>query len=284
MKFNSKDQERSHEKAMKRNYKAVAFDVDGTITEFAKFTVPDYLLETMEKIPLDIPLVLCTGRPLDFIKNKMDKICNATQNPEEQRRRWWIISENGGAGYYYEPQTEGYVQFFNVDWPEEVDIPTLSAHLKDKLGRRVQIFERNKTLIVIYRKWMYLFPRLVKLESARVTKMISTIIKRRNWDEYLSAQNTGLGTVILSKKSGKGKAIKKLARKLNIPMKQILCVGDNPQPGGNDEDFLSGQYGTPFSVGKIIKKNFPLPVLDDDSIHLSGPRGTERLLKDVFGL
>lgn len=284
MKFNSKDQARAHEKAMKRDYKAVAFDVDGTITEFAKFSIPDYLLETMEKIPLDIQLVICTGRPLDFIKNKMDKICNFTQNPEEQRRRWWIVSENGGAGYYYDAQSEGYVQFYNIDWPEEVDVPTLVAHLKDKLGRRIQIFERNKTLIVIYRKWMYLFPRLVKLESARVTKIITTILKRRNWDGFLLAQNTGLGTVVLSKKSGKGQAIKRLARKLNVPMKQILCIGDNPQPGGNDEDFLSGQFGTPFSVGKIIKKTYPLPVLDERHVHLSGPKGTNELLEQVFKL
>lgn len=282
MKFNSKDQERFYESAMKRDYKAAAFDVDGTLTEFAKFTIPDYLLATLEKIPLDVPLVLCTGRPLDFIKAKMDSICNATRNPEEQRRRWWIIAENGGAGYYYDPQSEGYVQFFSVDWPEEVDMDTMSAHMKDKLGWHIKTLERDQSLVVIYQKWMYLFPRFVRIESRRIWGRIRTLLKRRGWDTLLSAQNSGLGTLIIPKTSGKGRAIQRLARKLNVPMKQILCVGDNPQPGGNDEDFLSGQFGTPFTVGKVIKKNFPLPVLDERHVHLTGPQGTNELLKQVF--
>lgn len=283
MKFKSKDQVRAYKKAMARDYKALAFDVDGTLTTFAKFTIPDTLLSTLEQIPLEIPLVLCTGRPIDFIHNKMDSICNSTRNPEEQRRRWWIIAENGGAGYFYNGKKEEYEQFFEVKWPnEQIEMEVLAAHLKDKLGWHIQILKREYTLVVIYQKWMYLFPSLVKTASFRNSRKIRKILKKMGLDAQFTAQNSGLGTLILPKESGKGKAIQRLARYLKIPMKQILCVGDNPQAGGNDEDFLSGDFGTPFTVGPILKKTYPLPVLNEKQVHLSGPKGTEHLLRKLF--
>jgi len=283
MKFKTKEQEKAYESAMKRDYKAAAFDVDGTLTEFGKFTIPDYVLETLEKVPLDVPLALCTGRPIDFIHGKMDKICNATRNPEEQRRRWWILAENGGAGYYYEPQSEGYVKFFEAPWPsEEIKMEVLEAHLKDKLGWKIQTILRDHTVLVLYSKWMYLFPRVIKSTSLRNSRKIERLLKKRGLDHLLSVQNSGLGTLIIPKTSGKGQAIQKMARKLGIPMKSILCLGDNPQRGGNDEDFLSGDYGTPFSVGPILKKTYPLPVLNEAHVHMSGPKGVVYLLKKLF--
>jgi HAD superfamily hydrolase (TIGR01484 family) len=283
MKFRSKDQERAYKKAMARTYKAAAFDVDGTLTEFAKFTIPDDLLATMEKIPLDIPLVLCTGRPIDFLSGKMEMICNSTRNPEEQRRRWWIIAENGGAGYTYNAKIEEYEMFFEVKWPSEViEMEVLAAHLKDKLGWNIKILQRAYTLVVIYPKWMYLFPRFVKARSLMVSKKITTLLKKRGLGKAFTAQNSGLGTLIVPKASGKGNAIKRFAKELGIPMKQVLCVGDSPQAGGNDEDFLAGHFGTPFTVGPVLKKTYPLPVLNDQHIHLSGPKGTKYLLDQIF--
>ncbi|MFT7183951.1 MAG: HAD superfamily hydrolase (TIGR01484 family) [Oceanicoccus sp.] len=283
MKFKTLEQKRAYEKAMNRSYKAAAFDVDGTITEFAKLTIPDSLLATFEQIPLDVPLAICTGRPIEFIHRKMDAICNATRNPAEQRRRWWIIAENGGAGYYFDEKTEEYVQFFDIKWPvERIEMEVLVAYLKDKLGGHVNILKRKHTVVVIYPKWMYLFPHIVKRESRRNSNKIRKVLKDMGLSNLLSSQDSGLGTLIVPKESGKGNAIRHFAKKLGIPMKQILCVGDSPQSGGNDEDFMSGHFGTPFNVGPLTKKNYPLPVLDARGVRLTGPQGTEALLKQVF--
>lgn len=283
MKFKSDEQARAYKKAMSRNYKAAAFDVDGTLTEFAKFTIPDSLLSTLEQIPLEIPLVLCTGRPIDFIHWTMDSICNSTRNPEEQKRRWWIIAENGGAGYFYDEKKEEYIKFFDVKWPsEKIQMEVLAKKLKKQLSWHITILQRDHSIVAIYPKWMYLFPRFLREESVRVSNKIVTILKTIGLNKTLTAQNSGLGTLIIPVGSGKGNSIKRFAEKLGIPVKQVLCVGDSPQSGGNDEDFLSGDFGTPFNVGPILHTTYPLPVLNKKNVHLTGPKGTEYLLKQIF--
>lgn len=283
MKFKSKAQAQAYEQALQRDYQAAAFDVDGTLTEMAKLNIPAFLLSTLEKIPLDIPLALCTGRPIDFLHHKMEVICRVGDNPSAQRRRWWILAENGGAGYYYDAQAEGYVPFFEVPWPDEVEKEVLEAHLKDRLGWHIDVLVRKHSVVAVYPRWMYLFPRIVQAESRRNSRKIIHLLKERGWDTVLMAQNSGLGTLIIPKTSGKGNAIRRMARRLGIPMKSILSVGDSPQEGGNDEDFLSGDFGTPFSVGPVPHDIYPLPVLDERGVHVRGPKGTDLLLKRLFG-
>ena len=66
---------------------------------------------------------------------------------------------------------------------------------------------------------------------------------------------------------------------MDTEVKDLVCIGDQPQPGGNDEKFLGGHYGTPFTVGDMHPENIlPLPVYDDAENILSGPEATLNLI------
>ena len=65
--------------------------------------------------------------------------------------------------------------------------------------------------------------------------------------------------------------------------KELAVVGDQPQPLGNDETFLDGRYGTPFTVGETHPHNlYPLPVYDlENGRILLGPEGTIYLINNL---
>ena len=266
---------------MKRRYKAVAFDVDGTLTEFCKFQIPKYLQETLNDLPKDLPLALCTGRPLTFIHRKLDAICDHAGDPQAERQRWFVMAENGGAGYFY--KNGDYLPFFQRTWPDCISQDALEALIKDAFGWHVTVLIREHTLILIYPKWMYLFPRMVRLESARTAKKLRRHMVKWGFDKDFSIVDSGLGALVAPMDVSKGQAITSWAKHLGIQPEEILCIGDRPDPGGNDEDFLNGHNSaTAFTVGLRTKNTWPLPVLDFKKRLLKGPRATNHLLKDLF--
>lgn len=265
---------------MKRTYKAIAFDVDGTLTKFAHFTIPNSMIQTLNKIPTHIPLAICTGRPLNFIQGKLNAICSTFT---EDRKRWFVISENGSNAFKYNVKTDDYDKLWEIPWPHsKVKIPTLEAFIKDRFGRHVSVVTRPNGMVVRYPDWMYLFPKMVKIESYRTARGLRKLLKEMELDEILVTMDSGLGSIIIPKESGKGQAIEKWARHMKIDLKDILCIGDRADLGGNDEDFLSGDYGTAFTVGALTENVYPLPVLDKKNKKLSGPKGTESLLAQLI--
>lgn len=282
MKFNSTTQEKAHKAAIKHKFKAIAFDIDGTITPFARFTIPDSLMKTINSIPTDVPLLLCTGRPFEYIKKKLNNILKHAKDPEAARRQWSIIANNGSSAYVFDPQKNDYEQILSIPWPKErIEKETLEAFIKDRLGWHVVLDTRKYTMVVIFHKHFYLFPRLVRRLSVRLAGQLKKLFTEMDLHGELQIQNSGLGSLIIPVESGKGHAIKAWSKHAGISMKDILCIGDSPGPGENDEDFLSGDFGVSFSVGKQTKNTYPLPVLDEKGRKVWGPSGTEHLLKTI---
>ncbi|MFA6023795.1 MAG: HAD family hydrolase [Candidatus Gracilibacteria bacterium] len=271
--------------ALKHSYKAAAFDVDGTLTPFARWIVPDSLKEALRSIPINIPLAICSGRSFDYARTKLEHILDGQFLDEAQKRRWFLICENGGVLYRYNARKKDYEMVFEVPWPDqELTQETMEAFIRDKFGWHVQFVLRPHSLVVRFHDWLYVFPRLVSIVSHRTGNQIRTLFKKMGHDKHFMVEDSGIGNLIIPAASGKGKAIEKWAKHLGIAVQDILVVGDQAQPGGNDEELLSGNYGVPFSVGKLTKSNHPFPVLDPKGRHLKGPEGTEYLLRKVFSL
>lgn len=282
MKFISHAQEKAYAKAMNRNYKAVAFDVDGTLTPFARFIIPESLKKTISQIPKEVQLIICTGRPIQYILGKIEHIIQASEDPEAERKRWHVISNNGCTVSVYNAKKDEYQMIHEVPWPMDIDKDVLEAFIKDKMGWHMTVQIREYDVVGYFPKWMYLFPRIVKRFSHQMWQRLETVIRHMNLGERLKALDSGIGNLVTPINAGKGPAIALIAKHFDFPVKDILCVGDRPEEGGNDEDFLSGQYGTPFSVGALPRKTYPLPVLNEKQVHVSGPEGTELLLKQIF--
>ncbi len=269
------------EKALHHPFKAAAFDVDGTLTHFARFIIPSFVAETLVGIPEHIPRAICTGRDLDFIQTQLRHICSHSQNPEEELKRWWIFAENGTVGYRWNSKKKDYEVWCEVNWPKEPQQDTLEAFSKDVLGSQGVFILRNHTVVVRHPDWVYLWPRLTRFMSKRSHKKLVNILEKNRWGDSFRVQDSGIGNVILPIEGGKGNAMKRWSKMLKLPIKDILVVGDQAAPGENDEDFLNGHNGTAFSVGTLTENLYPLPVLDHRGRPLSGPEGTATLLKRV---
>ncbi len=281
MTFHSTAQKEAYEKAMKHPFKAVAFDVDGTLTTFARFAIPSFMAEVLVAIPENIPRAVCTGRDLKFIHEQIKHICGHSEDPEAEQKRWTVFSENGSVGYRWNPRKKDYDAWFEVAWPKEPTMDIVEAYGKDKLGSQGVFLIREHTMVVRHPDWVYLSPKVTRYMSKRSHGKLHTLFTHNGWlDEFL-IQDSGIGNVILPKKSGKGNAMQRWSKALDLSVKDILVIGDQPEEGGNDEDFISGRNGTGFTVGKTTPYVYPLPVLSEAGTRLIGPEGTASLIKQV---
>ena len=195
---------------------------------------------------------------------------------------------NKGVGgvrqsYGWNARKKEYTPFYDLPWPQEkITQDTLEAFIKDRLGGLVVIRLRPYSMVIRYHDWLYFFPRLTRMVSRRVHKRLSHLLQHLKLDLDFCVQDSGIGNVLFPKESGKGHAMERWAKRLKIPLKDILVIGDQAHPGGNDEDFLSGRYGTAFTVGRQTKNLYPLPVLDHRGHPMKGPTGTAALLGRVF--
>lgn len=283
MKFLSAAQEKATAAALKHHYKAVAFDIDGTLTELSRWTIPDTLCAVLNNLPREVPLAFCTGRSMEHIQGKLTHIFKNASDADIQRKRWHILAENGGAGYTWNTRKKDYDKFLDVTWPSAVITQeALAAFIKDKLGRLVIIINKEHSMVIRFHDWIYVFPRIARLFSRRTAKKLTHLFAQMDIKKEIIIQDSGIGNLLIPKESGKGKAIARWAKHLGIPVKDILVIGDQANPGENDEEFLCGRYGTPFTVGRQTTNLYPLPVLDEKGRKLWGPRGTEWLLRKLF--
>jgi HAD superfamily hydrolase (TIGR01484 family) len=285
MKFTSSVQEKAYKQAMKRKYKAAAFDIDGTLTHFARFLVPHSLSRKLDALTKNIPVAICTGRPLEYIRGELGHIVH--------QKNAFVFCENGSIGYRYDPKTEDFKKILEIPWPHRaIKKDAMAAFLKDRFGWRIHIKHYKHTLVVIYPEWIYTFPKFARKVSARAAKDARKLLKEMDMHEHFTIRDSGIGLIVLPSNSGKGPAMQAWAKHLKIPVRSILTIGDQAGPGENDEDFLNGKNGTAFTVGKQTKNTWPLPVLENSGLSKSGsfksnprkiwgPEGTESLLEQV---
>ncbi len=282
MKFNSKEQETAYHRAMKHPFKAVAFDVDGTLTKLAKTHIPHKLSEKLGALIGKVPFIICSGRDIDHIKLKVSAICAYRKGAKTGREKYFVICENGGSGYVYNCKTSKYKQIFEVPWPDNIiTLDELSHLLEKKMPWKIITLPRAHSIVLHFPAFFYIVPILIRHLSALLALSLRRILKKEGLDNYFNVEDSGIGAIIIPKQSGKGKAIKILSTLLKIPLRDFLVVGDMPEPGKNDCEFLSGKYGTAFTVGKQTHNVFPLPVYNEHGKKLSGPEGTYCLLKNI---
>ncbi len=282
MNFISTQQEKAFHSAMKKKFKAAAFDVDGTLTHLGKPNIKKGLVNTLAHLPSHVPLAICTGREVHHLQSRLAHICETNVDGHNHRMRWTIFCENGSAGYTFDCKTQEYKKWFEIPWPEkEIKKTVLAAFITERLGWPARVVEREYSLVIRFPRFFYVFSRLVKRLSRKTNKRLNAILKELQLDHAFSAQDSGIGNIIIPHTSGKGKAIKLWAKRLKIPLQDILVVGDKAHAGGNDEEMLSGKFGTPFTVGSSTKNLHPFSVFDKRGRKLIGPDGTIELLSQV---
>ncbi|MBD3327823.1 HAD-IIB family hydrolase [Candidatus Peregrinibacteria bacterium] len=269
--------------ALKDNYKACVFDIDGTLTDTTANAIPPALLDKLSLLSKNGYCALCTGRRFGRAYEILE---NLLEERPELKRNWFFICENGSIGYRYDIKNDQYIELYRIDYPYGEDhrkrlIDELSKALK---GVMKQIHVAEVALAVSSKSRWQGSKDIVKQECDEMVARTIPVLKKMDTEKLLVVCNAGNTINILHKDGNKDYGVKSLynflvQQKVMKNHNQIVCIGDQGQPGGNDEAFLSGSCGTSFTVGNGHPLNeIPLPVFDNKGNIVFGPNATLNLI------
>lgn len=280
------------EQAMRQPYRAAMFDIDGTLTEPGHSIIPQALIEKIAAISLKIPMALCTGRRWEGMLERLEQFIVAAKNPAKARENWFLFLENGAIGVHYNAATKKYERFYQVDWPKQTISKEMAFEaLEPLITERVPCTGReNESSLGFYPHGR---EGMTKQELAQKTDLMANIARAfldgKPGSETVRVIDSGVAIHVIPIDGDKDRGIREFAgilmksRKLHLGEKnrQILIVGDQPGPGYNDEQFLKGDWGTPFSAEHEPKGHFyPIPIIKGEKI-LRGPDATLHLLSEI---
>lgn len=233
-------------------YKAVMFDIDGTLTELGERVIPDFLVAKLNELTRSgVSCAVCSGR--HHSESILDRL--KVDSPE----KWVLITENGAAGYSF--KNGSWNEFYRIPWPSGT---ILKDELADILQKRMT-FSRffNNLSTIIFRPDVPLEASATEVATKcdEYDSIVKKIFKEMNITG-LHISNSRIGIIIGPENGDKDAGVLEFAKFLGISdTKEIVCIGDQPNKGYNDHYFLNGKYGTPFTV--------------------KGPKDTLKVLEDL---
>lgn len=231
-----------------QKYKLICIDLDGTLLNDNKEISPENIKVIKEAVNKGILVCITTGRILKFV-DRYKEILNINTP---------VIASNGGVIHYndkeFELKTLSLKQIlklkhiakkYNVDVYlntkdsiiSEGNIPSYYSY-KD-LNRKVS----NKYKVNIIEN--YPFEKLFSDRKMRVVKAIcinkyDLAEVRKVYEELVKIDEFEISSAeyeyceVNDKGVSKGGAVEQLAKKLNININEVICIGD----GGNDIEML----------------------------------------------
>jgi len=240
-----------------------------------------------------VPLAVCSARNLAHAYEKMAPVFTRSANPAVCQSNWILICENGSVGYFYDQENKKYAEFYRVQYPyPEAHRNSLFARVNKALEGKLGESFMNEVSI-IFRPVNFNDPDRVALanRSRELAQAVAGELAKVDPKSSLKTGDSGIGVSIFpfngDKEQGTQQFAKYLREKkgfnIGAEAKELAVVGDQPGKTGNDETFLDGKYGTPFTVGEVHPENlYPLPVYDlQTGKILKGPEGTIYLLKNL---
>jgi len=269
------------------------FDIDGTLTELEHTNMPIPLAKKLACLSEKMPLAFATGRDMKHAEKTFnEQILIHAKDKKLARKNWYMICENGALGYFFDESSKSYKEFYRIRWDSKLlDRKELGEEIRKTLGKILEsVDETRKTQFLIR-----LYKKDLKSQQARfqrvkkIAKICEKILDKFKNGHKFETLESGLAIHISPKNANKDQGIIRFAKYLKgiygldagKSARKILVVGDQPGKGRNDDAFLSGKYGTPFTVGEITDKKWPSPVIDEKGDILKGPKGTLYLLKKI---
>ena len=126
--------EEKFKNALKQTFSGCLFDIDGTLTIQGEEFIPAFAHETLAKLAMKVPAAVCTARSIHHAQEALMAVFTRATDPKYCQANWVIICENGGVGYFFDPQKNGYTEFFRIPYPYSEDI-------------KIKIFGKIKTAL-----------------------------------------------------------------------------------------------------------------------------------------
>ena len=286
--------EEKFKKVLKQTFSGCLFDIDGTLTIQGEEYIPAFAQEPLAKLAMKVPVAVCTARSIHHAQESLMAVFTRASDPKYCQANWVIICENGGTGYYFDPQKNGYVEFFKIPYPYPEEIKErIFGRIKGSLEGKTGVAKMDE-VSMSFRPINYVSGAAAEVSKScsEMEEIVIQTLRMVDPKNVLRASNSGSGVNVYpyngDKEHGTIEFAKYLreTRGINIGefARELVVVGDQPQPEGNDESFLNGKYGTPFTVGFRHPENIdPLPVYDPaDGKILTGPEGTISLINQLI--
>lgn len=277
--------------ALQKTYKAVMFDFDGTLNDIGEFIpVPEEMKEKLQELCVKVPLAFATARSWNTAKRRLTE--TLSKRFDELKKYWAVICENGSAGYYFDENKNDFVEFYRVPWPEsEISKSQLIKKMKSVFGELIgELIENPTSLIIRPHTHAGISPEKLSTHSKELENLVREVLLQFPGSTFLHFGNSKMGISIVPQDGDKDRGAREfckfLKQKRNMAFdekcSELVLIGDNPLPGGNDYYFLSGEVGTPFTVGELKEDaHWPLPVFDEMDQLVKGPKGTLALLNQL---
>ncbi|MEK7672408.1 MAG: hypothetical protein AAB373_00845 [Patescibacteria group bacterium] len=289
--------------SVSKNFKAAIFDFDGTLTEKGHYEPPHELSRELVRLSQTTPIGFCTGREVKSFElhGLSQLLLDITPSDREQLlKNLFLFAENGAIGYKFDLEKEQFEEFYRVPWPDEfMPKEELKHHLNEAIKDFGKLYDNKHQVIMVMRTNLdHDFHKGTIEEiyglAASIYDITIKLLKRiaPDYEKYVHVGNSGIGVVIGPANGDKDGAIVRFGEylkqdrgiKFGENFSEILCVGDSPQPGGNDFHFLNGKSGTVYNVGEYVGDVDILnPVLTDDGQKILHAAGTLALLKKLLG-
>lgn len=273
-----------------RSYVACMFDYDGTLVERGfSMPVPAYVPPVLRSVTQKAYMAVCSARPFENAVQHAQNLLG--YDFESVRHRWLWFCENGGVGYAYNTDSEQYEEFYRVAWPTHIMPRDKFENLVTSLyEKEVQEIDFHESIIIVRPKNLEtMSAEAVWEECDRLEVMGLKLLRDHGLEGEIRFGNSHLGVMFFNPTADKDRAVQEFGMYLknhgvNIdePYSEIACFGDQPGPHGNDEQFLSGRFGTPFTVGESISEKDALSsVCDSAGDVMYGPRATIYALENL---
>lgn len=281
------------------NFKAAVFDFDGTITEKGVYSPSPEMISALVALAKKMPIAFCTGRQFEsFEKRCIELVLEQIPRGEHAGflKNLYLMAENGAIGYFYNGKE--FEEFYRVDWPSKfMEREEMKRKLNEVIGENGSVYDDAHKVVLVMRTRLHDVDNRdineVYSLSGRIYRIVVEFLKDLDpdYENFLHVGDSGLGVIVGPANGDKDVAIKYLAdfleKKRGLQFsenaREILAVGDSPGPGGNDFYFLSGRYGTPYSVSDVIHEDRLLNfVFGSDKERLKHAEGTLLLVRTLI--
>lgn len=283
------------------NFKAAMFDFDGTLTEKGHHSPSKKVSDALVKLSQKMPIGFCTGRQLEsFERRALSKLLEQVNDEERPRfmENLYLFSENGAIGYDFNPAIKDFEEIYRIEWPSEfIDREKLRTILNEEVKEYGEIlYNAHEIVVVMGTKFYYedkpAIDKVYELAD-KIYEITTEVLRKINPDypKYVHVGNSGIGVIVSPANGDKDEAVEQFGRfltknrgmKFDSKYSEILTVGDSAQIGGNDFYFLSGRFGTPYSVGEILPNNPNLQsVKDENGKRILHSEGTLKLIETLL--
>lgn len=275
------------------------FDFDGTITVPGVYEPTRDMVQHLAKLAKVMPIAFCTGRQLESFEDHGLKALVKEIEPHDLEaffENLYLIAENGSIGYKFNTDLDEFEEFYRVKWPEAI-VPR--DELMNALDNRIKglgsVYYKKHRVVVVMRTDGHTSGdiELINSYSDRIYEVTKEFLGQivPDYEQYFHIGNSGIGVIVCPADGDKGRGIVEFGRHLaksrgfgfDEKYSEIMVVGDRPEEGGNDYDFLKGDFGMPFTVGNLAPGvGLPKPVFGADGERIMNDQGSIFLIRQLL--